>query len=270
MSLYAVVGNPVEHSKSPQIHHLFAEQAGLDLEYLAIKVEAGGFAAFVSKFFVDGGKGLNVTVPFKEAAFELADHYAPGAALAKSVNTLFIGDEETLHGDNTDGIGLVNDLQQNNSVSIQGNRILMLGAGGAIRGALAELVNHQPASITILNRTLSKAEQLANEFGGLIDMRARDYGSFDETEFDLIINGTSLSLTGELPELEKSVMAENACCYDMMYGIEDTVFVAWAKQNGTALALDGLGMLVEQAAVSFSIWHGVHPDTAPVIAALRS
>ncbi len=130
MSLYAVVGNPIEHSKSPQIHQLFAEQTGQDLEYLAIKVEAGGFAAFISKYFADGGKGLNVTVPFKEAAFALADYHAPRAALAKSVNTLFIGDEETLHGDNTDGIGLVNDLQQNNSVSIQGNRILMLGAGG--------------------------------------------------------------------------------------------------------------------------------------------
>ncbi|MDP6417785.1 MAG: shikimate dehydrogenase, partial [Gammaproteobacteria bacterium] len=126
------------------------------------------------------------------------------------------------------------------------------------------------ASITILNRTLSKAEQLVSEFDGLINMHARDYGSFDETEFDLIINGTSLSLTGELPELEKSVIAKNTCCYDMMYGIEDTVFVAWAKQNGAALALDGLGMLVEQAAVSFSIWRGVRPDTAPVIAALRS
>ncbi|MDP6652553.1 MAG: shikimate dehydrogenase, partial [Gammaproteobacteria bacterium] len=178
MSLYAVVGNPVEHSKSPQIHHLFAEQTGQDLEYLAIRVEAGGFAAFVGKFFADGGKGLNVTVPFKEAAFELADYHTQRAALAKSANTLFLGDEATLHGDNTDGIGLVNDLQQNNSVSIQGNRILMLGAGGAVRGALAELVNHQAASITILNRTLSKAEQLVSEFDGLINMHARDYGSF--------------------------------------------------------------------------------------------
>ena len=269
MSLYAVVGNPVTHSKSPRIHQMFAEQTGLEMEYVAITVESSGFSAFVHKFFDDGGQGLNVTVPFKEAAYELADQHAPRAALAKSVNTLFLDGSGVLCGDNTDGLGLARDIQENNGFSIQDKRVLMLGAGGAVRGVLAELINYHPQSITLLNRTLSRAETLAEEFATHFTLEVQNYHDFSDASFDLIINGTTLSLSGELPALDPRTLADGCCCYDMMYGDEDTVFVTWAKDNGAALALDGLGMLVEQAAESFAIWRGVHPQTAPVIKVLR-
>ena len=191
MSLYNVVGNPVEHSKSPYIHQLFAAQTGEDLEYRAVKVEADSFDNFVKEFFIDKGAGLNITVPFKEAAYRLAERHGEHAALARSVNTLYLDDVGTLCGENTDGIGLVRDIQDNNGFSIRERRVLLLGAGGAARGALSELINHQPSSIVLLNRTLSKAQQLKEEFGGLAEVESFCYENFSTTGFDLIINDTS-------------------------------------------------------------------------------
>ena len=269
MSLYAVVGNPVEHSRSPYIHQLFANQTEEAVDYCAVKVDPDSFDSFVKKFFDDGGAGLNVTVPFKEAAYRLTERHGPRAMLARSVNTLYLDDSGTLCGENTDGIGLVRDIQDNNSFPIQEKRVLLVGAGGAARGALAELVNHGPASVILVNRTFSKAEQLKEEFDSFAPVEAFSYDNFEATEFDLIVNATSLGLTGNLPPLEKNVLAPGCCCYDMMYGAGGTGFVQWAKENGAALALDGIGMLVEQAAESFSIWRGKKPETGAVISLLR-
>lgn len=266
---YAVVGNPARHSKSPQIHSLFAQQSGTELVYEAIEVEEDIFESFVKDFFANKGAGLNITVPYKEKAFALAENCSPRAQLAKAVNTLFIDEENKLCGDNTDGWGLVTDIKVNHQFSIQGKRILILGAGGAVRGALATLVFEQAASITIANRTLARAEQLREEFKSYVKVEALSYENIGQRQFDLIINGTSSSLSGELPPISPELIAPECCCYDMMYGDKDTTFVSWAKQNGAALSVDGLGMLVEQAAEAFAIWNGVRPDTSSVISQLR-
>lgn len=266
---YAVVGNPARHSKSPLIHTLFAQQSGQDLLYEAIEVEEDQFEAFVTDFFANQGAGLNITVPYKEKAFALADSCSPRADLAKAVNTLFLDEENKLCGDNTDGWGLVTDIKVNHEFPLQQKRILILGAGGAVRGALAALVYEQTAGITIANRTLSKAEQLCEEFEQYANVNALSYEMLGKQQFDLIINGTSLSLSGELPPISAELIAPNCCCYDMMYGDEDTAFVSWAKQKGASLSLDGLGMLVEQAAEAYAIWNGIRPDTASVISQLR-
>ena len=269
MSQYAVVGNPVKHSKSPRIHRLFASQMGLELEYTAIQLEAENFESQVQKFFAGGGAGLNVTVPFKEKAFLLADSCSERASLAQAVNTLSLDADGALVGDNTDGVGLVRDIKLNHRFEIQQRRILLLGAGGAVRGALSALVAEDPAEITIANRSADKALQLKTEFEHLVKLTASGFGDLDAIGFDLVINGTSLSLEGKLPPVSKAVISSACCCYDMMYGDSDTVFVSWARANGAVLALDGLGMLVEQAAESFAIWHGLRPQTQPVISQLR-
>lgn len=266
---YAVVGNPVKHSKSPLIHSLFAQQSGKDLVYEAIEVEEDNFEGFVKDFFANQGAGLNITVPYKEKAFTLADSCSPRAQLAKAVNTLFVDDQNKLCGENTDGWGLVTDIKVNHAFPIKGKRILILGAGGAVRGALAALVFEQAANISIANRTLSRAEQLREEFKSHASVEALSYEAIGQQQFDLIINGTSSSLSGELPPISPELLAPDCCCYDMMYGDKDTTFVSWAKQNGAALSVDGLGMLVEQAAEAFAIWNGVRPDTAGVIDQLR-
>lgn len=270
MPHYAVLGKPVAHSKSPAIHRQFAEQTGVQLDYEAIEVEPEDFARFVGEFFVGGGAGLNITLPHKEAAYALAEQLSSRARLAGAVNTLYVKDGK-LCGDNTDGPGLVRDISYNHGFAIAGKAILMLGAGGAARGALAALVEESPASITLLNRTRSRAEAIAADFAGLMPILTGDFENLDSAgRYDLIINATSLSLNQELPPLVEAWLQPNACCYDMMYADTDTVFVRWAKQHGAALALDGLGMLVEQAAESFHIWRGIRPDTAPVIARLRA
>ena len=269
MSQYAVVGNPVKHSKSPRIHRLFASQMGLELEYTAIQLEAENFESQVQKFFAGGGAGLNVTVPFKEKAFLLADSCSERASLAQAVNTLSLDADGALVGDNTDGVGLVRDIKLNHRFEIQQRRILLLGAGGAVRGALSALVAEDPAEITIVNRSADKALQLKTEFEHLVKLTASGFGDLDAIGFDLVINGTSLSLEGKLPPVSKAVISSACCCYDMMYADSDTVFVSWARANGAVLALDGLGMLVEQAAESFAIWHGLRPQTQPVISQLR-
>lgn len=270
MPEYAVVGNPVQHSKSPRIHHLFAEQTAIELSYVATEVEIDNFEGFVREFFAKGGSGLNITVPFKEKAFAMADSLSDRASLAKAVNTLFLDREGKLCGENTDGIGIVRDISINNNFVIRDKNVLLLGAGGAVRGALAALVYEQPAKIIVANRTLEKAQQLREEFQSLANISACSYDELPQEKFDLIINGTSLSLAGELPPISESLIAEQCCCYDMMYSSEDTAYVNWARSNGAALAVDGLGMLVEQAAEAFAIWHGVRPETASVIKALSA
>ena len=274
MSNYAVLGNPVSHSKSPLIHSLFAQQTDQTMSYVAIPLEKNEFEAFVRKFFAEGGAGLNVTVPFKGNAFVLAASCSPRAELAQAVNTLFLDDNGRICGDNTDGVGLVSDLKLNNKVAISGQRVLILGAGGAVRGIMAALVYEKAAAITIVNRDVSKAELLAEEMQSMAPIEVMSYAMLQEDanngrSYDLIINGTSSSLKGEMPKLDAKVIAPGCCCYDLMYSATDTLFLQWAKQEGARKSIDGLGMLVEQAAEAFALWRGVRPNTATVMAHLR-
>ncbi|MDX1250891.1 MAG: shikimate dehydrogenase [Gammaproteobacteria bacterium] len=267
---YAVMGNPVAHSKSPQIHTLFARQTGQDLVYTAILVELGHFAEAVAGFAAAGGKGLNITVPFKREAWELVDERSPRAARAGAVNTILFRPEGGRYGDNTDGIGLVRDLRDNHGIRIQGRRVLLLGAGGAVRGVAGPLLEERPAQLVIANRTADKAVELAKELTDLGKVAGCGYQDLDAERFDLIINGTAASLKGEMPPLPATVLAAGGCCYDMMYGAQPTPFMRWAIEHGAQQALDGLGMLVEQAAEAFFLWRGVHPQTRPVVDALRA
>lgn len=266
---YVVFGNPIAHSKSPRIHTLFAAQTGEAVEYAAFLSEPEEFAQDVMMFLVADGKGCNITVPFKQEAWELADELSGYAARAKAVNTLAFRADGTLFGANTDGIGIVRDLQQNHGILLQGKRILLLGAGGAVRGVLQPILEAQPASLFIANRTAGKAVELADDFTEFGNVSG---GGFDAIngQFDLIINGTAASLQGELPPLPAGCLAEGGCTYDMMYGVKPTAFVEWGREQGAAQSLDGLGMLVEQAAEAFFIWRGVRPDTAPVLEQLRA
>lgn len=260
---YAVFGHPIAHSKSPLIHAAFARQTGQDITYEAILAPLDGFTDNVAAFIAAGGRGANVTVPFKEEAFKLAQRLSPRAERAGAVNTLSF-DTEGILGDNTDGAGLVADLTRNLHCALNGKRILLLGAGGAARGVIEPLLDQQPAALVIANRTPSRAQELAELFG-----RGVSACGFEEanTPFDLVINATAASLAGELPPLSPRVFSANSLAYDMMYG-RDTPFLSFARAHGAATA-DGLGMLVEQAAEAFYLWRGVRPDTAPVIASLR-
>lgn len=264
---YAVMGNPIAHSKSPRIHQLFAEQTGEPIEYLAIQVDPGGFKQAVGNFQATGGQGLNVTVPFKQEAFDLSDLRSDRAELAGAVNTLRF-DAGRTYGDNTDGIGLVRDLIDNHGLSLGGHRVLLLGAGGAARGVLGPLLEQDPSKLVIANRTPGRARDLAAAFAGRAAVEGCGYDDLGETPFDLIINATAASLQGELPPVPVGLLTR-AVCYDMMYAAEPTVFMRWAEAQGAARVFDGLGMLVEQAAESFSIWRRVRPETAPVIRTLR-
>ena len=271
MDRYAVIGNPIAHSKSPWIHAAFAHQTGQALHYEALLGPLDGFAASVHAFRAAGGRGMNVTVPFKLEAYALADRRTPRAEAAGAVNTLAF-DEAGILGDNTDGAGLVRDLSANLGCAPAGRRILLLGAGGATRGALLPLLDSRPAALTIANRTVSKARELAGRFAGLAAGVPLDACTFDELageRFDLVINATAASLAGELPPLPPGIYAEGALAYDMMYGRGDTPFMRAARADGAIRVADGLGMLVEQAAESFALWRGLRPDSAPVLAALR-
>lgn len=268
MKQYGVFGNPIAHSKSPLIHALFAEQTGQAISYKPLLAPLDSFPEFVIQFF-NNGSGANVTVPFKEQAFALVDQLSQRAKRAKAVNTLQKLADGRLLGDNTDGAGLVNDLL-NNHVVLTGKKILVLGAGGAVRGVLEPLLAQQPAEVCIVNRTVEKAEQLAREFADLGHMTAAGYDWID-APVDIIINGTSASLSGELPPLASTLIkAGHTVCYDMMYGKNTTVFNQWAQTHGAARTLDGLGMLVEQAAEAFYLWTGVRPNPAPVLEQLRA
>jgi shikimate dehydrogenase len=268
---YCVFGNPISHSKSPAIHAAFAKQTGEAIEYTAIAAPLDGFADAWQAFTAEGGRGANVTVPFKEAAFRLCDELSPRARRAGAVNTLLLGkngqsNDCKVYGDTTDGVGLVRDLQQH-GVALAGARILVLGAGGAVRGVLEPLLATRPTSVFIANRTAAKATALARDF---VDVGVIQGGGFDAVAgpFDLVVNGTSASLAGELPPLPDDLFAEGATAYDMMYGAEPTVFLRWAEARG-ARCIDGLGMLVEQAAESFFLWRNRRPDTGPVRESLR-
>ena len=267
---YAVFGNPVGHSRSPDIHAAFATQTGETLEYTKQHIEAGTFSACARSFFASGGKGLNITLPFKTDAFEFADTLTERARRAGAVNTLIKNNDGTVLGDNTDGVGMVRDITENLHWKIAEQQILILGAGGAVRGVLEPLLTQQPSKVVIANRTVEKAMQLANDFSDLGNVLG---SGFDELEklspFDLVINGTSASLSGELPPLPENLMAENACAYDMMYAAKPTVFMQWMSQHGISRITDGLGMLVEQAAESFYLWRGVRPETRTLIQNLR-
>ncbi|MFB1010353.1 MAG: shikimate dehydrogenase [Thiopseudomonas sp.] len=268
MQKYAVFGNPIAHSQSPFIHGLFARQTGQQLTYEALLAPLDDFAGSLQAFFAEGGCGANVTVPFKEQAFALADELSERARRAGAVNTLIKLDDGRIRGDNTDGAGLVNDLLQN-GVALAGQRILLLGAGGAARGVLEPLLAQKPAELAIANRTVAKAEQLAGEFADLGPVVACGFDWID-APVDLIINATSASLQGELPPLAPTLIKPgHTLCYDMMYGKDTTAFNRWAQKLGAAHTLDGLGMLVGQAAEAFYVWTGQRPDTRPVMQALR-
>ena len=267
---YGVMGNPIAHSKSPRIHAAFAAQTGQSLEYRAILVEPGGFDAALEEFQRSGGDGLNITVPFKADAWRAVNERTPRAQRCGAVNTIWFDEGGRRLGDTTDGAGLIRDLRRN-GVVLSGRAILILGAGGAVAGVLGEILDEHPASVRIVNRTVGKAEDLRGRFAGApCPLRVGPYESLGTESFDLVINGTSLGLQGRLPPLpENGLLNPGACCYDMVYGDRDTPFMRWSLEHGAARALDGLGMLVEQAAESFFIWRGVRPQTEPVIAMLR-
>lgn len=288
---YAVIGNPVAHSRSPTIHRLFAVETQQALTYDTLLAPLDGFGATVKAFLDDGGKGLNVTVPFKEEAYALADHLTPRARAAGAVNTLWQtasagGGRQVLWGDNTDGPGLVTDITGNLGFPIAGKRVLLIGAGGAARGVIMPILEQVPSGLTIVNRTARKAQQLAREFssiaafiiadptlqkkGGRPPQLALNGVGFDDIagrEFDLVINATSAGLQDDALPIDGTIFAPNGLAYDMMYG-KNTPFLTLAAESGTRRA-DGLGMLVEQAAEAFFVWRGVRPQTAPVLDALQ-
>jgi shikimate dehydrogenase len=270
MERYAVIGNPVAHSKSPRIHAEFARQTGQHLEYGRILAEPEHFAETVRAFFAGGGRGLNVTVPFKEAAWRLADERSPRAKIAGAVNTLIALPGGRLRGDNTDGAGLIRDLADNHGFAFGGRQILLLGAGGAARGVLRPLLETGLRGLTVANRTADKALALAERAAGAGPVTGCGLDGLAEARFDLIVNSTSAGLGGEMPPIPDDCLAPGGWTYDMLYGDTPTPFCHWGERHGAAKALDGLGMLVEQAAESFRLWRGVSPQTAPVIAALRA
>ena len=271
MDRYAVIGNPISHSKSPAIHAAFAAQTGQSLTYEALLGPLDAFAATVAEFRSAGGRGMNVTVPFKLEAFALAQRHSPRAQAAGAVNTL-VFDHDGIFGDNTDGAGLVRDLTHNLDCPLGGRRILLLGAGGAARGVLLPLLAERPVQLTLANRTVARAEALVADFAARTPGAPLDACGFADLagrQFDAVINATAASLADEAPPLPPGLYAAGALAYDMMYGRGDTPFLAAARNDGAARLTDGLGMLVEQAAESFLLWRGVRPVTAAVLAHLR-
>lgn len=283
MKAFGVVGHPIAHSKSPEIHGLFAAQCKVDIDYKKYDVQPENFESFINDFFADGGIGLNITVPFKEEAFRLSAPANEKVKLSKAVNTLYKNEKGELIGDNTDGPGLVKDLS-GNDILLKEKRILILGAGGAARGILPSLIEQAPKSITIANRTIKKAEQLKEEFSHLHSINVLGFdqvGVLEKAEktesterienepYDLIINATSLGLEGKTPKINNQAIKASTCCYDLMYSNKNTAFVNWGLENNAQTSIDGLGMLVEQAAVSFEIWLGTAPETSTIIDRIR-
>ncbi len=274
MDKYAVVGNPINHSLSPRIHSLFAAETNQQLEYQALELDPDQFEHQVAELIEAGFKGINITVPFKEKAWAIADKLSPRASDAGAVNTLIFQDDGLIAGDNTDGIGLTRDMITNHHILIKRRKILVLGAGGAVRGILGPLLAQKPGLVTITNRTVAKADELVEQFRpGSIDnteIQSCSYEDLGNEKFDLIINGTSAGLHNEVPPIPDELLGINSICYDMMYNIEKTTaFVQWALDRGALRQFDGLGMLVEQAAEAFFIWRGIRPDTEAVLATLR-
>jgi shikimate dehydrogenase len=267
MDRYAVFGNPIAHSKSPVIHTEFAHQTDQVLSYEALLAPLDGFAETVRQFIAENGRGMNVTVPFKEQAWALVDERSVMAEKAGAVNTISVLADGRLRGDNTDGLGLVRDLTVNHDLTLKDKRILVIGAGGAVRGVLGPILAQQPAELVVVNRTLEKAQLLAELFADEGEISA---SSFDGLagQFDVVINGTAASLEGKVPPVPEECISA-AACYDMMYANEPTSFMAWAQQHGAAQTMDGLGMLLEQAAEAFAIWRDVRPDTACLMQQMR-
>ena len=269
MDNYAVIGNPIAHSLSPRIHGLFAAQTGETLDYRAILSSAEEFAASVDAFRQAGGRGLNVTLPFKEQAWEYVNDRSARADRARAANLIRFDTDGRVFGDSTDGVGLVRDLRAN-GMHVRGKRILLAGAGGAVRSVLGNLLDERPAGVTIINRTPARAQalvELFSEAGGILSAQGLDEPIAGP--YDLVINGASAGLAGQTLPLPGGILAPDACCYDMVYGKAAQAFLGWAIDNGAAILCDGLGMLVEQAAESFHIWRGIRPETQPVIDALR-
>ncbi len=269
MDKYAVIGNPIEHSKSPDIHAAFARQTGESISYERLLGDKQNFAADVRTFLAEGGRGLNVTVPFKEEAWRMADELSDRAHTAGAVNTLIRLDSNLLRGDNTDGVGLVRDLSVNQGFRLADKRILMLGAGGAVRGVMRPMLEEKPKRIIIANRTASKAYSLASGLAPYGQVAGCGLEEIAGMQFDLIINGTAAGLAGEVPRIPDDILAKGGWCYDMLYSNQATPFQLWARAHHAARSLDGLGMLVEQAAESFRLWRDILPETPPVIAQLR-
>ncbi len=266
---YGVVGHPVAHSWSPFIHGLFARQTGQDISYRLFYFTPAEFDPRVRDFFTLGGRGLNVTVPHKIAAVQIASQLTTRATHAGAVNTLAMQEGGAILGDNTDGAGLVRDLCDNLGLIITRRKVLIVGAGGATRGVVAPLLALEPEELVIANRTAERAHDMASTFSRLGPVRGAGIQEVSEAPFHLLINATSASLSGEVPALPAAVIGPETVCYDMAYGKTDTAFMQWAVDHGCAHAYQGLGMLVEQAAESFRIWRGLKPSTGPVLAALK-
>lgn len=265
---YAVFGNPIGHSKSPIIHSAFARQTGQDMSYKSILAPLDGFDDAVEAFIAAGGRGANVTVPFKQEAFQLVTRLTPRAELAGAANTLiFQGDE--IVGDNTDGVGLLRDITINLGYPVAGKRVLLLGAGGASRGVVGPLLEAGITSLTIANRTVPRAKLVAERFARLGPVTGCGYDELAGLSFDIVINATSASLSGSMPALPVGIFAPGSLAYKMMYGMGDTPFRIFAREQGAAIISEGLGMLVEQAAESFFVWRGVRPEVRPVMELLQ-
>lgn len=266
---YAVIGNPVAHSRSPEIHHAFAKQEGVAICYEKLLAPLSEFKAIAAKFLQEGGQGINITLPFKGDAFEFADELTERAQAALAVNTLSLLPDGKILGDNTDGEGLVRDIQDNLDISLVAKRILVLGAGGAVRGVLEPLLKQQPLSLTIANRTISKAEALADHFAPWGQVDVLTYDELAHEEFDVVINGTSTSLHNQTPPIPAGIFTEKSLAYDMVYSKGLTPFLQRAQSEKAAMLADGLGMLIEQAAVSYYIWRKFMPQTRAVTNAMR-
>jgi shikimate dehydrogenase len=267
MDQYAVFGNPIKHSKSPFIHTLFAKQTAQQMVYKAIEAPTDDFENTLAQFFANQGKGCNITVPFKEQAYRYAQQLTERATLAGAVNTLKLTDDGIIIGDNTDGAGLVQDLKINH-IAIKDARILLLGAGGAARGVCGPLLAENPRQLIIANRTFAKAQTLAEIFAQKGEISACEFKEL-AGEFDLIINSTSASLSGQIPPISPDLIKPETAIYDMMYSAQATAFNAWAREQGARVILDGLGMLVGQAAESFAIWRAIKPSAKQVLNELR-
>lgn len=266
---YCVFGNPIGHSKSPIIHAAFARQTGEDIDYVTQLAPIDGFTDAVQAFIASGGKGANVTVPFKEEAFQLATRRTPRADQAGAVNTLIFRDKEII-GDNTDGYGLLHDITVNLGTPVAGKRILMLGAGGAARGAIGPLLGEKPQSLTVANRTVARAKELEARFSALGPIVGCSHDELAGQSFDIVVDATSSSLSNAMPALPAGIFAPGSLAYTMMYGRPDMPFCCFAREQGAARVAEGLGMLVEQAAEAFFVWRGVRPEGKPVMELLRS
>jgi shikimate dehydrogenase len=266
---YVLFGHPVSHSWSPFIHGMFARQFDHVVDYKVQDIAPDGFRHAVINFFVMGGGGANVTLPHKPAAAEIVNELSARAERARAVNTIVRRSPTELYGENTDGVGLVTDLTRNLGVNLTGSRLLILGAGGATRGVLAPLLEQEPREIRIANRTPERASSLRDEFSDLGEITASGFDGIDDRPWDVVVNATAASLQGEVPELPANAIGRDTVCYDMAYGRGDTAFMRWAHERGSKRAYKGWGMLVEQAAEAYLLWHGVRPETRPVMGALE-